>query len=350
MKVKKNIALVLVALLMLLVSGADKAYALPIGPDKYYIEAAPGEILDQELFLYGKNDLDSPQKLYISTVGMKKIGEEHEREIYHPAAENENEPANWIDLKIKETTVNPGETITIPWSITPKDVGCGTNYAGILISNKPANEEKEGTQLDLQKEIISQVHINIPGKENEECFEGLNTEDFYVNKKIKIFNYDDIPFVTRIQNEGNILANGPKGFIEIHGLGDKITIPFNPDTLDIYPETTRKFENMWIDADYPHSGSFFEKLGFELTHLRFGRYEARLGISKNVESPIIASDHFWIIPWRIIVLILLLILTGYTISKVTSKTKNKPEDTISEKKETKETNKKKKSSKKKSKK
>ena len=106
MKVKKNTALALIALSMLLVAGLNKAYALPIGPDKYYIEAAPGGTINEELFLYGKNDLDSPQKLYISTIGMRKVGEEHERELYYPDLGNENEPSNWMEIKTKETIVN----------------------------------------------------------------------------------------------------------------------------------------------------------------------------------------------------------------------------------------------------
>ncbi|MBD3363124.1 hypothetical protein GF362_05370 [Candidatus Dojkabacteria bacterium] len=304
-----------------------KTYALPIGPDKYYIDGILGETVEKELTIYGKQDLDQEQKLYISAVGMEKIGEEHERTFYYPDPNDMSEPANWITINKTEGIIRPGDTIVVPWRITiPESVGeCGTSLAAIMVSNKPTEDQQKTSKIDVAKEIISQIHINLPSQEGENCEEILSVFDFYVNKKsilgFKIFNYDNVPFVTKLENNGKKLVKAPKGYIEIFGIGDRESVPFNDAELDVYPESTRKFENTWLDEEYPHDGNFFNKLGYELTHLKIGRYKARLGITKNVETQIIAHDTFWIIPWRIVLFILFVFAGGYGISKIANKKK-----------------------------
>jgi hypothetical protein len=291
--------------------------AIPIGPDKYYINPTNQNELEQILYIYGREDLSTEQDLYFSVVGMRKIGDEHEREFYRPNPNDESETANWINLGITQARILPGETITIPWTLDIGDYsGCGTKLAGIMISNSPEAEFERETAIQIQKEIISQIHIDIPGTNNEECLTLLEANKFGVDRFFKIFNYHNIPFKTVISNSGNYLSQSPKGFIEIFGLGDKITIEFNNENLDIYPGSERKFQNIWIDPEYPEDGSFFEKLIYETTHLRIGRYEARLGITKNVEQSIVAYDHFWIIPWRVVSVLLLTILTSILLGRI----------------------------------
>jgi len=284
-------------------------FAIPIGPDKYYLEVQPGEEINETLTIYGKGDLDQEQKLYFSVVGMKKVGQENEREFYIPNPNDTAEPANWINLDFTEEVIYPGSTVILPWVLnTTSTPTCGTNLAAIMVSNTPPETYTNSTTITVKKEIISQIHITFPNNNGiEECKESVKTESFTVNKKIKIFNYDNVPFKTLLKNNGDYITRSPIGFIEIFGMGDKITVNFNEENLDIYPQTTRQFLDIWTDAEYPHNGNFFEKLGYELTHLRFGKYEARLGVTKNVSQDIIAYDSFWIIPWRILLILFTLI-------------------------------------------
>ncbi len=282
-------------------------FAIPISPDKYYIDGSNQQELSQELTIYGREELADEQKLYFSVIGMKKFGEEHEREFYIPNPNDDSEAANWVKLKFEEAVIKPGDTIILPWTIKiPDNMECATKTAAIMVSNSLPNPSSNQTVVSVEKQVISQIHINLEDEEGS-CIESLSLVDFFVNRKFKVFNYDNIPFSTRIENSGLVLSQNPKGFIEIYGMGDKISIPFNEESLDIYPKTTRKFSNTWIDPDYPHNGNFFQKISYELSHLRIGKYEARLGITKNIDQQIIAYETFWIIPWRITLILGLII-------------------------------------------
>lgn len=304
---------VIISLLLFFIS-VEIGYAIPIGPDKYYIDESN---LGNEFSLnvYGKEDLDKEQELYFSVVGMKKVGNEHDREFYFVSPEDSNELANHIQLGKTSGTIRPGEVITIPWTIdTTSITKCGTHLAGIMVSNIAQSEMLKDSTINIQKEIISQIHLTI-NQDKSNCTNEVKLDSFGINQWFKIFNYDHVPFRTILNNSGDYLTKSPKGFIEIFGLGDKVTVEFNSENLDIYPKTERKFENIWIDSEYPHDGSFWDKLMYELTHFRFGRYEARLGVTKNVEQTIVAYDHFWIFPWRIIVVIIGIIASIKIIQK-----------------------------------
>ncbi len=297
---------------ILILSGAalfttTKVSAATISPDKYYLDASVTSTTNHELKVYGDPRLVGSEHLYIYPFGMKKIGEENDREFYLPSVDELSEPANWIDVKIKEIDIKSGDIIKIPWSLTPSNLAtCGTNIAAILVSSTPQSEALNQSAVGIHNHVVAQIHIDINKTEKSYCEDSkvnLDLLDFYIDSNFHIFNYDNIPFITRIKNNGDIIAQKPKGFIEIFGFGPKITIPFNDEDLDIYPNSIRKFKNTWIDKDYPANGTFFEQLIYEIAHFRFGQYEAKLGITKNVNTAIVDTETFWIIPWKIVLIV-----------------------------------------------
>jgi len=297
------------------------AYAVPISPDKYYLDVSYGMELDNMLLIMGREELAGAITLYLTPVGMKKYGEEHEREFYIADPENPAEPANWVTLSATSIEIGSGQEVRVPWTMTPsKYVGCGTNLAAIMVSDTPTVDSAEDGIVTVRREIISQIHLNVLATDQGACLDNkvdLNLREFFVDKKIPVFNYDDIPFVTRIENEGNLISRSPQGFIDILGFGDKITVPFNEEKLDIYPQTVRKFDNMWTDSEYPDNGNFGDKLLYEISHLRIGRYEARFGVTKNADPAIVSSAYFWVIPWRVLLVVggVIVVFVTYKLAK-----------------------------------
>lgn len=293
----------------------SNVYAIPVSPDKYFIDVAYNQTVSQELTIYGREQLDNAKKIYVYAVGMIKEGEENERSFYLPDKDNQAEAANWIKIDRNEYLLSAGQTLKIPWHLTPTPfASCGTNLAAIMISTEPIMSEVGGTKVTIKKEIISQVHINIKSVPSGDCANSMSDLEFIefnVDQALPIFNNGDVPFITKIKNNGNLISRSPKGYIEIYGLGPKVTLDFNSATLDIYPGTVRKFSDLWLEEGYPKEGSALEQLLFELTHFRFGRYEARLGITKNVDKQIVASTYFWIIPWKVILLLIAVLLIVY---------------------------------------
>lgn len=316
---------------------SSKIDAAIISPDKYYVDLQPGESKSFELKVLGDARQPDDQILYVYTMTMVKTGEEDDREFNIPNLNDEAEPANWIKLQNSQILLSAGDIVSIPFTINVNSIArCGTNLAAIFVSSSPRdtskvnNNDAQESLVGIKNSIVSQVHINVNEPNSKYCGEvksRLNLLEFKIDTQFPVFNYDNIPFVTRISNEGNLLSQSPKGFIEIFGTGSKITIPFNQEDLDIYPGTTRKFTNSWVDPNYPVNGNFVEQLIYELTHFRFGQYEARLGVTFNVSPKIVSSIYLWIIPWRIVTVVLIFILI-FTIFIVRDRRKSKELKTL----------------------
>lgn len=317
-----------------------EASALPIGPDKYFVDISSDEVVNfnqdpgkdnQALIIYGQEQLADVRKVYISAVSMKKIGEENEREFFNPNTSDPTEPANWIQLSQTEAEISAGQTVIIPWKLSPSlSARCGTNLAAIMISNTPPefnDTNDQETKISITTQIISQVHVNINQTQGDNCENNgskVVLKEYKVDK-FPLFNHPNVPLVVKLENQGNLIAQDPVGFIEIFGFGGKKgTIDFNSEKLDIYPGTTRKFNINWTDENYPEDGNVISKLIYEITHPKFGRYEARLGIKVADGVPQIQeSVYFWIIPWKLILIILILVGgVGYFVLR-TMKTEKK---------------------------
>jgi len=285
----------------------NPARAIPVSPDKYFFELSTNESKSFSLNLLGKENLTGNQSVFIYVLGMKKTGEENDRQFYIPDPKQENDIANWIELNTNSLDLKKGDVKTVTWSIKNRGLAnCGTNLAAIVVSESPRSDLIPGNTVALKNEIISQIHVQIKSNNNGECVDlKYNTRliEFSLDSKTNSFDQPQVPFITRVQNEGNLIQRSPKGFIDIFQGGRKIeTIEFNPGSLDIYPNTVRRFENIWVDKNYPYRGNYFDQLVYEIRSPRFGYYEARLGITKNSNPEILSTVSFWIIPWRIITL------------------------------------------------
>lgn len=284
-----------------------------ISPDKYYIDIKPGETKEFELKVLADARQPDPVTLYIYSMSMTKTGEEDDRDFINPNLNDEAEAANWINLGLTQVTIEAGDIVSVPFNVKVSQIAkCGTNLAAIFVSSSPRDLSNSNSidsntsQVGIKNSIVSQLHINVDEPSNEYCDEvktKLDLIEFSPSSVLPIYNYDNISFVTRISNEGNLLSQSPKGYIELFGTGTKITIPFNDEELDIYPGTTRKFTNTWVDPAYPVNGSFIEQFIYEVSHFRFGQYEARLGVTFNVSPKIVSSVYVWIIPWKIVTVV-----------------------------------------------
>ena len=105
----------------------SKAQAAAVSPDKYYIETTDSGAITQKLIIYGNPTATKPITMYLGVYGMRKVGEENDREFYVADTTNKYEPANWIKLTKSQITVGPTDTVEVVWSITPNEYSpCGT--------------------------------------------------------------------------------------------------------------------------------------------------------------------------------------------------------------------------------
>jgi hypothetical protein len=317
-----KIFLVFIASFVLIgINYSEKVFAIPVSPDKYYIDASTKkDVPQQELIIYGREDFQNIEKLYVSTVGMKKIGEGNDREFYRVKSKDTFELANWIRLSAREVKVVPGVESKVLWDLNiPDDAPCGTNLASIMLSPDPQIEdsEAEGAEVSFKQEIMIQVHLNIQENSKGKCTNNSSTLELVeYSANPPIFNFPtDVNFNVVLKNTGNIIAREPKGFIELSGFGGKISAAFNEEELDVYPSTSRRFNVSIIDENYPKNGSFIEDLVYEIQHFRIGIYDARLGITKNVETPIVSTVQIFIIPYRPVLIATVIVVISYVVIK-----------------------------------
>lgn len=299
--------------------------AAVISPDKYYLETESSNLDSQKLVIYSTPNQEKPLTYKIRPIGVKKVGENNERIFYEPDATNNLDAANWIKIIDDQVTVNPGETIEVKWNLTlPQNSSCDTKLAGIAVSEVASdNAADSGSNVSVNNEVISQVHINTTRENNDSCkyYEDLLLQEFSTTQTIPVFNYDNIEFTTLIENRSDYLSRNIKGYIELIGLGKKEVIEFNDSNLDIYPNSLRRFNSVWLDKDYPR-GDFIQEIIYEFTHFKFGIYTARLGITKNIDTPMIATTNVFIIPIRVVIIITIIIAFILILVKNNYKTKN----------------------------
>lgn len=213
------------------------------------------------------------------------------------------ETQDWVIVNPAILSLAPNERKEITYTITlPKNAPPGGFYFAITaqISSKidlgPATpvETKGGSAVNFN--VASLNIVRISGK----AVMDARITEFSTPKKL--YEYGPVPFVVRILNMGNVHI---KPLLEINvrntlGNFEKTTLHLKQQ--NILPGAQRKYEQV----EYP--GKW-----------HFGRYVATLtgiyGDGQNLNYTI----SFWIIPWRIILVVVLAILIvgliGYLLGK-----------------------------------
>jgi len=134
----------------------------------------------------------------------------------------------------------------------------------------------------------------------------LSVPSFHLPRVVSEFL--PVEFETKIQNMGNsyIVPHG-NIFIDGQGKKDLVVLPLNPNGLAILPDTTRTLHVAWDDG-FPIRNEQ-GKLTVDwsrMSHLRMGRYTAHLLLvydNGTHDVPIESSVSFWVIPVRLIALV-----------------------------------------------
>jgi hypothetical protein len=273
-------------------AAADSGQAFSISPPLIQLKADPGQTVNAIIKFTNISAGDLLIKTQFNDFGAK--GEDGEPNIIFD--DNENTPYSlrqWISgpqpfvLKSKQT-----QTVNFPITV-PKNAEPGGHYAVIRFTgNAP---EAENSSVSLSASIGSLVFLQVNGAVQQQA----KLDDFYAagSNLIKsgFFETGPITFVERIQNQGNIHLE-PTGTLVLTNMFGKTvaTMRVNGDPKDaanqprnILPASIRRFTQ-----------------SFGQTWL-LGRYEAKLNLTYGSGEVIAASIVFWVIPYKLIALILI---------------------------------------------
>ncbi len=210
---------------------------------------------------------------------------------------------DFIKPEISTFSLKFGERITIPVDISvPTNVEPRGYYGALIVTNNPEiGPNSKPTEVEGKTRLVSRIGsillVRVNGKGKEEG----SLSDFKVIGPSKAF-YEKRPegFEIAYKNTGNVHLV-PYGTITIKNIFGKSIEVLPVNAYFALPDSIRYHEVSW-------------KQGFGL-----GRYTANLSLYKGYGTEYAESKvAFWIIPWKILLMVLvgiiLIVTIGYYIA------------------------------------
>jgi hypothetical protein len=195
------------------------------------------------------------------------------------AVSNRWAASSWIQVSPTSLTLKPGETKGLSLTVMPpKNALPGGHYAAVIYSPN-ATSIGASTGASVQTNVGTLVYVTVPGDISQSAL----VQSFSAPK---FSEFGPIDFKSTIKNSSDIHIQ-PVGAITVKNwLGGK-TAQLTLNQTNIFPYTTRDFQNT-LDKKW-----------------LFGRYKATMqAVYGTAGGLITATIFFWVIPWRLILLII----------------------------------------------
>jgi hypothetical protein len=271
--------------------------ALEISPPVLTLNADPGQVIKTQISL---RDV-STSALIVKGQANDFIaaGEDGTPKILLDS--NETSPfslKDWV-APLPQLLMKPREIRNLPVTFTvPANASPGGHYGVIRFTATPPDLSSSGVSLSAS--LGSLVLITVSGKTTS----NLSVATFGPQKSGKaksLFESTPITFVTRLRNSGNVQEQ-PVGRIIIKDMFGKTVAGLNVNLPPrfVLPDSIRRFESP-LDATV---------IGNK--HL-FGHYKASLTVNYGPEgkSVVTSSVSFWVIPYRLIGAIIVILIVGF---------------------------------------
>lgn len=315
MKVFKAFVAIILGVLFVLPSAGNALTVIP--PILENIEAEPGKIYSSSYELY--NETEVAQTYYLIAHNFIAMGEEGQSDIM-TEKDQQIGLSSWIKFGETQLLLLGGERKRVSFTIeVPVDAEPGGHYAAIFATTQPPSGE-----VSLGENTGVLLLVKVPGdiRENAELVE------YSLASGKKVYNRPPVEFLIRIRNDGNVHFK-PLGDISINGWGgEKAIVNANPLLGNILPKSIRALHPVWKGP--AEKGGFMEELKNEWNNFAFGRYNAHLEMEWGTnKEKMIDNVKFWVIPWRVllvgllVLIIILLLIRGYNKSIVKRAQKKK---------------------------
>ena len=296
------------------VSAEGGEFSLQISPSPLVLTLKPGQTETVDLKV--RNTGPAQEKLKIAPRSFRI--DKDEKLVFNDT--ETPEVAGWLKFDQPNFTVDPGQTITEKITISiPKEAGF--SYAFALVINRQKEEMPSGAVRQLKGSIALFTLLNIdrPGAVRK-----LDVVKFSTSQPI--YEYLPATFNITLKNTGNTIVQ-PSGNVFIQRNSKDTspigTLPVNQAQGYILPGVSRTLKADWADGfqvlhtTTDASGVSKKELTWNwnnLSHIPFGRYTAKLVAVYNDgqrDVPIIAEVSFWVIPWKLLLgLLVVLVLIG----------------------------------------
>lgn len=288
-----------------LFGGGYEAKALTVSPPRIEITGDPGRTVAGIYFLI--NEEADTRTFFSSFANFEASGESGVPKFL----ETREGLAVWMETS-PQITLKPREEREIPFSITiPQNAEPGGHFAAIFWGTAPPQPTAGGGQVSIGGKVGILVLLRVSG--DVEGKGGLL--EFAAKDGKRVFTSLPIEFIWRFRNDGGNRVE-PKGEITIKntfGL-TAAKLPANKGLGGILPASVRKFSVPWL-AEGREPAAEKEKTGFftavksQWSEFHFGWYRAHLNLqyADGGEAQAKLSFSFWIIPWQLLSIILIIL-------------------------------------------
>ncbi|MBX4197689.1 hypothetical protein KW801_04035 [Candidatus Saccharibacteria bacterium] len=306
--------LVAVALLPVNVFAATPSgINLTTSPLPINLSANPGNTVTADLRI--QNSSNQAKKIKVSLMKFSAYGESGKPALQDRAPGDDY--FDWVSFSPSSFIAPPNQWVTVKMSIAvPKTAAFGYYYA-VVFNPDDQNPTGKGNKFIGSTAILVLLDVKSPNAKRSAKIVNFTAER-------KIYEFLPATFSLRLHNDGNVHLL-PAGTIYIkRGSKQVAAIPFNSQHGNILPNSYRVYTASWNDGfpvyvDKQQDGKIvLDKAGqsvkqlkwdfSKLPHLKFGHYTANLLAAYDNgqrDVPLEASVSFWVIPWRIVAVMLI---------------------------------------------
>jgi hypothetical protein len=244
-------------------------------------------------------------------------GDSGQAGIYTPAASDVS--TSWVHFSQTEFVAQPGVWNSVKMTIdVPSYAALGYYYAVLFVPNVNASTAHTNTVKGANAVLV----LLDTHSKNEQ--RQLQVKTFAAQQGL--YEFLPVTFNVVVKNSGNIHLI-PEGDIYISRTENGKTIDsldINPGQGNILPDSERQFQAQWTDG-FPafqtkringqivsdRQGRPVQQLQWNFSSsfskIRFGKYYAHLALVYNngtEDVPINGNVAFWVIPWKLILLVI----------------------------------------------
>lgn len=298
----------------------DGPLNLTISPALVNLVAKPGQTVTTDLRV--KNSGTQTEHLQLSLLKFGANGDSGQPQLMGRGPSDDY--FDWAHFSLDHLTAEPNVWMTVKMTINvpPKAAG-GYYYAAVFSRQNPSVAQKNQSAVQGGTATLVLLDVEAPSVKH-----AAKIVSFTADRKF----YEFLPatFTVKLRNEGDVhLAPVGSVFIK-RGSARVDLLDFNTAHGNILPHSNRAFTVAWQNG-FPvyaaqHRGNTVitdkhgqpvHKLTWDfnspLSKIRFGHYTADLlAVYDNGQEdvPLEATVSFWVVPWRLLGIVLLALLFG----------------------------------------
>lgn len=295
---------VLVNGMVLAQSTTSGGHGFQISPVLVELNGDPGKQYTINIKLKNVTPNTLATKFQVNDFGAK--GENGDPEIFLDEREKSTYSLkSWVD-DIPSYTLKSQESKTIPVTINiSSNAEPGGHYGVVRFTGVAPELVKDKSEVALSGSIGTLLLVRVSG----DVKVNATVEEFFTAQKTKkssFFETGPITFVERIKNTGNVHIK-PTGSVVVKDMfgKTKANLKVNDPPSNVLPDSIRRFEQQlnkkWM----------------------FGRYTADLSLAYGTTGQVMISQLvFWVIPWKFISVVVLLLIALFFVFKLIIKKYN----------------------------